>query len=202
MVEFRPFIYGLVDPIDPRHIRYVGMASVRESRPLDHARNARCISAKATHLICWIRKLQFEGRDYQVVKLEQLAEVTSKKFLGFIESCYVKSLREIGHDLTNGTDGGEGGDTGRLQTAAEREAMSAFQTGRTRSAETRALMAEAKRNRLVTDATKKNLSATLTGRKLTDAHRANISLGQRGHKVSPETREKLRLAWLRRKATW
>jgi hypothetical protein len=37
--EFRPFIYGLVDPLEPAHVRYVGMA-LQWKRPFAHAKRA------------------------------------------------------------------------------------------------------------------------------------------------------------------
>ena len=36
--EFRPFVYGLVDPLEPKHVRYVGMSGVRAERPSCHAK--------------------------------------------------------------------------------------------------------------------------------------------------------------------
>ena len=110
----QPFIYGLVDPAEPKHVRYVGMSNVREGRPYDHARAARRPNTKVSYTINWIRKIQSEGREPEFIKLEELASGTTSKFLGFVEQCYIKSLREIGHRLTNATDGGEYGDSGPL----------------------------------------------------------------------------------------
>jgi len=44
--------------------------------------------------------------------LEELPVGADMKFVGFVESCYVKSLRSIGHKLTNENDGGWGGSNG------------------------------------------------------------------------------------------
>lgn len=102
-----PFVYALVDPQDPKHVRYVGMAPVRSFRPYEHAKEARK-SAATTYKLRWIRKIQTEGRDPSVLLLETLPAGTTTSLLGFVESCYIKSLREIGHRLTNASDGGVG----------------------------------------------------------------------------------------------
>jgi len=43
-----------------------------------------------------------------------MREGTAREFLGFVEKCYIKSLREIGHDLINVAEGGDGGKLGEL----------------------------------------------------------------------------------------
>lgn len=105
-----PFIYGLIDPLEVRHVRYVGMA-MRAGRPYDPAKNARR-NPKNTHLFAWIRSLQSQEREPTSLILEELPEDTTRKFLGFVEKCYIRSLREIGHRLTNVAEGGDGGNTG------------------------------------------------------------------------------------------
>jgi hypothetical protein len=49
----------------------------------------------------------------------------SRELLLFVESCYIRSLRAIGHDLTNTTDGGVGGNTEIYLTDAEKAAKTA-----------------------------------------------------------------------------
>ena len=131
-----PFIYALVDPADSRHIRYVGMAASRFSRPFEHAKIARK-TQKHSYLLHWIRSIQTEGREPSVLILEELSEGVSRKLLGFVESCYIRSLREIGHNLTNGTNGGDGGATftGRKHSVETRVLMSAAQRGRKKTPE-------------------------------------------------------------------
>lgn len=103
----KPFVYGLVDPTEPKHVRYVGMASVNAARPYSHARHT-----KNQHLANWIQKLKTVGRIYEVLILEELPETGSRDLLGFVEQCYIRSLREIGHRLTNIAEGGWTGDIG------------------------------------------------------------------------------------------
>jgi hypothetical protein len=109
---FRPFIYGLVDPAEPGHVRYVGMASANASRPYEHARINLQPSTQQTYFSNWLRKLLREGRTYSVLMLEELSEGTPRRFVGFVERCYIDSLRKIGHRLTNTAAGGWGGSTG------------------------------------------------------------------------------------------
>jgi hypothetical protein len=105
----RPFIYGLVDPIEPRHIRYVGLAFSNPTRPYDHARLVRQGYCKNLYLKHWIELLWEKDRDYDVLVLEELHEGCSRPLLGFVEQCYIHSLRTFGHRLTNLARGGLGG---------------------------------------------------------------------------------------------
>jgi hypothetical protein len=152
-MEHQPFVYGLFDPAEAGHVRYVGMAPSNPSRPYQHAKRARKDLADDSHLMRWIRKIQAEGREPSVMILEQLREETGRAFLGFVESCYIKSLREIGHRLTNENDGGWGGSNGP-HTPESRVAM---KTGWT--LERRARQAEISRERQL-------------GRKFTEEKRA------------------------------
>lgn len=126
-----PFIYGLVDPLDPGNVRYVGMAPSKESRPFRHAQVALSTTV-SSYLYNWIRKLDREGRNYHVVLLEELPVGTSRRFLGFVEKCYIKSLREIGHQLTNVSEGGWGGATtvGKVCSQATKDKLRAIFSGR------------------------------------------------------------------------
>jgi hypothetical protein len=103
--EFRPFVYGLVDPLNLGHVRYVGMA-LQGKRPFAHAKRARKDSGNYPHVLNWIRSLQ--GRDYTVLVLEELPAGSRRRFVGAIETMYITSLKAIGHDLTNATNGGDG----------------------------------------------------------------------------------------------
>ena len=125
-MSFRPFVYGLVDPLEPKHVRYVGMTTVSARRPRQHADNARNGSMVNPHLSNWIRKIQAEGREPVVLILEELSEDTSKKFTGFVEACYIKSLREIGHNLTNIADGGEHGSSSPLVQKKKSDSMKRY----------------------------------------------------------------------------
>ena len=136
-MSFAPFVYGLVDPDEPTHVRYVGLAGVRASRPYDHAKWARSKRAIATWQVNWIRKVQAAGREPVVLVLEQLAEGASRRMLGFVEACYIKSLLKIGHRLTNVAVSENGGHD---QTPETRTRISGSLKGRQKSDETRELL--------------------------------------------------------------
>lgn len=104
----QPFVYALVDPAEPGHVRYVGLTIGYTGRPFSHARSARKLMTPDSYCVNWIRSIQSEGREPSILILEELAEGTSRSLLGFVEQCYIKSLRELGHRLTNLTAGGDG----------------------------------------------------------------------------------------------
>lgn len=167
----KPFIYALVDPLDAGHVRYVGM-SFRQGRPLDHARNARQGSTSNPHLMNWIRKMQTEGREYAVLILEELPSGAQREFVGFVEQCYIKSLREIGHRLVNATDGGDGG------------------TGHVHTTEVRARISAAAKGRVVTEDVRARTRATLMGHAVSDETRAKQSAAKLRYFENPENRRK------------
>lgn len=216
-----PFVYALVDPLEPKHVRYVGMASKHVVRPYDHAKEARRTKTHS-HKLHWIRSIQAEGRDPDVLILEELSDGTSPTFLGFVESCYIKSLREIGHQLTNVLDGGNGGSSGSKAlighpvSAETRKKLSDAQKGRKHSLEARAKLSAAMLNRPpMSDATRaklKNslriawqtrskrspdvetrakLSAALKGRVRSEEHQAKLTAAAIGRVFSDESRAKM-----------
>lgn len=209
-MTYQPFVYGLFDPADVGHIRYVGMAPTTSKRPYQHASRARKDLTDDSHLLRWIRKIQTEGREPSVMILEQLFESTGRKFLGFVESCYVKSLRSIGHQLTNENDGGWGGSNG----PHSEEVRAKMRAGWTVDGRARVGAAAKARN---TGAKYPYVGRITKGRQLSEknrfsigisrkrawdnatpeeraTHAANISAGktgQPGHPQTNETREKI-----------
>lgn len=177
MENFQPFVYGLCDPVEPGHVRYVGMAPSNPTRPYQHAKRARKDLADDSYLMHWIRKIQAEGREPSVMILEQLNEGIGRKFLGFVETCYIRSLREIGHRLTNENDGGWGGSNGPHTS----ETIAKMKAGWT--PEVRAKVGEASRERLLGKSrsmeSREKQSKTITGRRFSVEHRANISAARK-----------------------
>jgi hypothetical protein len=180
-MEHQPFVYGLYDPAEAGHIRYVGMAPSRASRPYDHARRARN-KPDSSHLLNWIRKIQSAGREPSVMIFEQLPNCSGRMFLGFIESCYIKSLRQIGHQLTNDNDGGWGGSNGQHSE----EARARMRAGWT--AEVRARVGAASKER---ETGKKHPYTPRTkGRKFSEQHREGIGKARKDawDNATPEER--------------
>lgn len=127
-MSFEPFVYGLVDPREPEHIRYVGMASAFSGRPRAHARLARYPETKPCHLINWVRRLQAEGIEYEILILRSLPVGTDAHTVGEVERMYISLLKRTGHNLTNTHDGGYGG---RRWTKEQRFRKSIGQLGNT-----------------------------------------------------------------------
>lgn len=101
----KPFIYALVDPLEPKHFRYIGKATYKR-RPKEHeiwALKSEC----TTHKINWILKLLAEGRSYSVVTLEEFPFGTKDEVLYAIEEVYIAKALLDGHRLTNSTIGGK-----------------------------------------------------------------------------------------------
>ena len=90
-------IYGLIDPTT-RLIFYVGLSSKGLRRPKEHrvSGSSRCRE--------WVRKLQQDGLDYEIVTLEHR---DSPVHLPEAERWWIAYGRGCGWPLTNQTEGGE-----------------------------------------------------------------------------------------------
>lgn len=204
-MKSEPFIYGLFDAQDPGHVRYVGMA-FSDTRPFDHSRNARKGSLVNPHLMHWVRKLHREGREYSVLILEQLPADCRRSLVGFVETCYIDSLRRLGHKLTNVASGGDGGNTnghtpevcakiaaaGRLRKVSEdqKAKIRASLMGHSVSVETRQKQSEAKRKYFSDPANRLKRSQNAKA-SVTKETREKISASGLGRIVTAETRQKI-----------
>ena len=116
---FNPCIYGLVDPLEPNHIRYVGKTR-HASRFYNHRYEALNCS-HLTHKHNWILKLLAAGRSFNMIIIQQCEENISNEYLNDLEVYYIAKYRAEGHDLTNGTDGGDGRDGTSLSDEARKK---------------------------------------------------------------------------------
>lgn len=105
-MSFKPCIYGLVDPLEPEHIRYIGYTA-RTFRMIAHEKEAR-YSNHNTHKLHWMRKLISEGRMFQSIILEEFEPDVATSTLISAEIRHIAEKQSLGHHLTNGTSGGDG----------------------------------------------------------------------------------------------
>lgn len=99
------FIYALVDP-DTDEVRYIGKSGRGFVRPNEQIRQ---VKHPKTHKERWINKL---FRENKKPKIEIIRYCLSEVDLNVSEMEFIKYYKSIGANLTNGTRGGEGGDTG------------------------------------------------------------------------------------------
>lgn len=153
-------VYGLYDPAEPDHCRYVGQTKRLKARLLRHIRMAK--AGEGPYKSAWIGSLLREGRT-PVCRV--LAHAVTQADLDANERTWINRLREEGHRLTNLTDGGFGGTVkGRPMADATKAKLRAAHLGKRLSVEHRAKLSEAARHR-------KPISA---------ATRARLSEAQRG----------------------
>lgn len=95
------FIYALLDP-DTDAVRYVGKSDNPEKRLAQHM---KLLEPKATHKQNWLRSLASKGK---IPKLKILEEVDTNCWQD-AERKWIQYYRELGSQLTNTANGGEGG---------------------------------------------------------------------------------------------
>lgn len=113
-------LYGLYDPTEPDEIRYVGITKrTLEARLKAHIGEAAS-SRERTHKIRWIAKLVRANR----LPAARLLAIVEDHEAPRIEQLAIAAYRRTGHNLTNGTEGGErtvytDGSRSRMSAAAK-----------------------------------------------------------------------------------
>lgn len=96
------FVYGLIDPLYPNRVRYVGYTEDMNRRFIGHLKDKT-----STYKARWLRKVLREGRTPRMIILDfstDRNEALQK------EMSYIAEYRKIeGKHLTNETEGGAGG---------------------------------------------------------------------------------------------
>ncbi len=141
-------IYALAEP-GTGAIRYCG----KTMRPLRHRITRHLLDARfgyKSHLYYWIRSVQARGGTPSVIVCESIdiSELTRDAKivrLNEAEKRWIAQLRALGFNLTNATNGGDGG--GRKLTVAEKEKLRVLSLGSKRSPESKKLMSESARRR-------------------------------------------------------
>lgn len=94
------FIYALCEP-ETRTIRYVGKTLNLKARLSQHLRKS---SKETTRLGNWLRRVIRIGKTPDAIELDR---VVGEDWAD-AERFYIRLARDIGFDLVNATDGGEG----------------------------------------------------------------------------------------------
>ena len=100
------FIYGLFDPREPEHIRYIGKTNKNRlySRMFMHKKTVKYENDNNNHRINWMKKLHNANIEFQYIILEECFSYNWKEK----EQYWIKKSKEEGHILTNSTAGGDG----------------------------------------------------------------------------------------------
>ncbi len=163
-------IYGLVDPLERWHFRYIGKTECGAShRYRAHIKAA--IRGEPDAKYHWIRKLLREGRMPIMLPVEFGEEGDSD--WESREEHWIWFYRNEGHRLLNETDGGEG------------------QSGRKPSAETIAKIVAHRLGKPLSEAHKRSLSIALTGHTVSAAQREKLRQANLGKRPTEETRRKM-----------
>jgi len=141
-MERTAHVYGLFDP-RTGYLRYIG----KTVQPLNERINQHLarITSK-THKNMWLRQLKEQGLKPACFSLETCTpDVVDQR-----ERELIALFKELGADLTNHTDGGDGGDTwtGRSHSQETRRKMAEIQTGKIVSQETRGRMSQSAKLRV------------------------------------------------------
>ena len=178
-------VYTLSAESSPEIVRYVGRS--RKNNPnarfVDHLYKAS--HGSNLHVHNWMRKVASTGKDKVIVTCVEVAE--SYEESGQIEKHYIKYFRDLGHDLTNLTDGGEGR-LGAALTEAQKKRVSEVHLGRKRSEETRKRISVSNKGK----SRGKNVPKS-------EEHRKNIGEANKGKllgiPLTEEHRKKLMVPW-------
>lgn len=150
-------IYGLIDP-NTKELRYIGYTSEFKKRISNHHNTSQLKAF--THKNNWIKSLLSNGQRAEAIILE---EYESAQELPVAEIEAIAYFKSIGCNLTNSTDGGDGG---------------APMTGKTHSKETKTKIS----------ISQKNLSEEFKNKRANRLKENPIHLG---HKHSVETKSKM-----------
>lgn len=98
------YIYGLVDPREPDHIRYVGKSNNPTRRLSKHIRGAMNYVGHNWPKEHWIRELSREGANPE----HRVLLKVGRDHWEYYEKHLIEKLPEKDHELLNITNGGEG----------------------------------------------------------------------------------------------
>lgn len=101
--RMRVLIYALIDPRFPSQLRYIGKTTQPRARLRKHVRAQG--RDRPTHRGKWIKSILADGVEPQMIRLLMVKE----KHANAAEREMIKRSLSVGHPLTNGSIGGDGG---------------------------------------------------------------------------------------------
>ena len=163
-MESPHIIYGLLDP-ETQQLRYVGYTSNKIKRYSKH-HSLKVLANDFSHKANWIKSLIAKGLKAEMMIIEEFATAEE---LPEAEIKYISNYRNVGYDLTNSTDGGEGQQNPSEET---RKKMGSGQRGKPSPMKGKKHTAEAKQKM---SESHKGLPSSWVGRKHTDEARKKQS---------------------------
>lgn len=180
---YMKYIYLLIDPAT-NEIRYVGQTC----RKLKKRLSQHVHDVSDTHKSRWIKKLKRFGYT-PLIKVVQFFENISDKDLNNAEVYWIRHFKELGNNLTNSTDGGNG-TIGYVAPKEVYRKVSESLKGKKKSKETKRKIALTLKGRNISEETKRKISLSSKGKKR--------SLGR---KHSEETKQKMSKSKIGKKHT-
>lgn len=198
-------IYTLSDPITGK-TRYVGKAKELSKRIRNHYKPSNL--KQKTHKNNWLVFL-LKNNLRVVVSIIEICEDDNR--LNECEKKWISYFKSIGYDLTNGTDGGDGGKmsdesikkmikkkTGKkmseetkLKISKAHKGHKPYRPNYKHSEETKVKIGKSNKGKYVSEETRKKLSIINKGRKFSEETIKRMSKAQLGKKRSEEQKKKI-----------
>ena len=157
-------IYILIDPntLQPRYVGYTSTPlKTRLGKHIGSVNKKRTFNTFKNR---WLRKLL---KNNQVPKIKSIYKIKDGRWQ-YWERYYIALYRSLGYNLTNGTDGGEGG-KGRVMREEQKKKIGDFHRGKK-----------------ISDWQKQQISKAVKGRKFSKESKKKISKGNKGkHNAIP-----------------
>ncbi len=169
------YIYGLWDPHD-MCLRYIGKSNNPFMRLSYHISLAKHHKGKGFRRINWIKSLLNDN----LLPVMEILEECDEDNWQEIEKIWIKEAKDMGLDLVNTADGGQGFGSGKNNPHFGKTGT---MFGKKHSIESRQKMSNAKKGKIVKETTKEKLSLYFKGRKRSKLTCENISKGRLGCKA-------------------